>query len=128
MLRNTISVICIGFLLGGCVSAGNATLKDETEASVSDKLTEGKTTMPEVRAIFGSPIATSFTSNGDEIWTYQFSKMQADAVNFIPYVGLFGSSTTGKQKQLVILFNQRDVVKRFSMTDSDVSAKSGIFQ
>ena len=127
MLR--ILIICLATLtLSACATTGNQSLKDETEASVENKITEGRTTQAQVQQMFGSPISTSFTSAGDEVWTYQFATMQADAVNFIPVVSAFGSSVSGKQKELVILFDRRDVVKRFSMTDSNVSTKSGLFR
>lgn len=128
MFKHIAAACLAGFTLTACVWTGNESLKDETEASVSDQLTEGRTTQAEVREKFGSPMSTSFTSDGNEIWTYHFSKMQADAVNFIPYVGLFGTSTSGNQKQLVVLFDDRDVVSKYAMSDSDISAKTGIFQ
>lgn len=127
MLR-TLFVFAVSTILVGCVSTGNEALKNETEASVEQKLTEGQTKKSEVKKMFGSPMSTSFTSAGDEMWSYQFSKMQADAINFVPYVGLFGSSASGEQKQMVVLFDKRDVVKRYSMTSSDVTAKTGLFQ
>jgi hypothetical protein len=54
--------------------------------------------------------------------------MNADAVNFIPVVNLFGSSMSGKRKELVILFDDADVVKRFNMSESDVQTKTGLFK
>ena len=110
-----------------CASAGSQTLKQETEASVGAKMTEDKTTKAEVRAMFGSPLVTSFTDGGLEMWTYELQDMTADAVNYIPIVNWFGSSSTGTRKQLVILFNEDDIVKKYSMSESPVKVKTGIF-
>lgn len=77
--------------------------------------------------MFGSPAKTSFTDGGLEIWTYERSKMHADAVNYIPIVNLFGSSASGIRKELVILFDDKDIVKRFSMSESPETVKTGIF-
>jgi hypothetical protein len=55
------------------------------------------------------------------------TKMHGDAVNFIPVVNLFGSSASGQKKELVVLFDSNNVVKRYSMSESAVSRKTGIF-
>ena len=114
-------------LLAGCASVGNETLRQETEASVQTKIVEGKTTKPEVRGMFGSPLKTSFTDGGLEIWTYEFSKVSADAVSYIPIVNLFGATASGTKKELVVLFDKAGVVQRFSMSESDVKQKTGVF-
>ena len=115
-------------LFVGCASSGNQSLKKETESSVNQKIAVGRTSKREVRAHFGSPFQTSFTDGGLEIWTYELAKMKADAVNYIPLVGLFGSSASGTKKQLVILFDEKDMVKKFSMSDSPVAVKTGVFR
>jgi outer membrane protein assembly factor BamE (lipoprotein component of BamABCDE complex) len=111
----------------GCASVGNESLRQESESSVQTKIVEGKTTREEVRAMFGSPAATSFTDGGLEIWNYELSKMKADAVNYIPLVGLFGSSASGTKKTLVVLFDENNVVKKYTMSESPVKVKTGVF-
>ena len=54
--------------------------------------------------------------------------MRSDAVNYIPVVNWFGSSMSGTRKELVVLFDDSDVVKRVNMSESDVKTKSGIFK
>ncbi|MBB3182844.1 hypothetical protein FHR95_000368 [Halomonas fontilapidosi] len=71
---------------------------------------------------------TSFTDGGMEIWEYSLSEVSADAINFVPVVNLFGSSASGKKKDLTILFDEDDVVHRYSMSNSDVSHKTGLFR
>jgi outer membrane protein assembly factor BamE (lipoprotein component of BamABCDE complex) len=120
------ALLVIG-LVSGCASTGNETLRAETEASMGQKITEGKTTKAEVRAMFGSPLKTSFTNGGLEIWNFEFSNVSADAVSYIPIVSMFGGSASGKKKELVVLFDDKDVVKRYSMSESDVTTKTGLF-
>lgn len=112
--------------LFGCASAGNEKLGVESVGTVSTKIVEGKTTKDEVRTMFGSPFKTNFTDGGLEIWNYEFSKVSADAVSYIPIVNLFASSVSGKKKELVVMFDQQNIVKRYSMSESDVSQKSGM--
>lgn len=111
----------------GCASQGNQSLKKETEASVQGKIKEGQTTKASIKTMFGSPATTSFTDGGKEIWTYELNNISADAIEYIPVVNWFGSSYSGKKKQLVVMFNG-DTVSKFSMSESDVSAKSGLFK
>lgn len=114
-------------MLTGCASVGNESLRKETESSVSQKIVQGKTTKSEVKAMFGSPTKTSFTDGGLEVWNYDFSNVSADAISYVPIVNLFGGSASGKKKELVVMYDISDVVKRFSMSESDVTHKTGLF-
>ncbi|MBV8471374.1 MAG: hypothetical protein JOY60_16095 [Burkholderiaceae bacterium] len=118
--------VCAVFMLAGCASSGNAVLKSETETSVKDKLVEGKSTKSDVRNIYGAPMKTSFTDNGSEIWTYEFSNMSADAISYVPIVNLFARSASGTKKELVVLYDKSDVVQRFTMSESNVTVKGGL--
>jgi hypothetical protein len=121
-------VLAIAALMGGCASTGNQTLKTESEISVASKIVVGETSAAEIKSMFGSPYESSYTDGGLQIWKFRLDDMNADAVNFIPVVNLFGSSMSGKRKELVILFDDADVVKRFNMSESDVQTKTGLFK
>lgn len=121
------SAMISAFVLTGCASVGNESLRKETESSVGQKIVQGKTTKSEIKIMFGSPTKTTFTDGGLEIWNYDFSNVSADAVSYIPIVGIFGGSASGKKKELVVMYDTADVVKRFSMSESDVSHKTGLF-
>lgn len=114
------------FILSGCVSSGNQTLKTESEASITTKIVENVTTQAEIKAMFGSPYETKFTDGGLEIYTYRLDDLQSDAINYVPFVNLFVTSYSGTRKELVVLFNENGTVKRFSMSESDVQTKSGL--
>ena len=115
-------------LLLGCSSTGNRALKNETEQSISQKILEGKTTMAEVKTMLGSPLSTSFTDGGLVIWTFRFTEKQATATSYIPVVYLFSSGTKGTTKELKILFDDEDIVKKLSMTESKTETKAGLIQ
>ena len=114
-------------VLTGCASVGNETLRAESESSVQKKISEGKSTKSEVRSMFGSPMKTSFTDGGLEIWTYEFTKVSADAISYVPLVNLFGASVSGTKKELVILFDKSGLLQRYSMSESEVKQKTGVF-
>jgi outer membrane protein assembly factor BamE (lipoprotein component of BamABCDE complex) len=122
-----LAVFAAVLVLAGCAGTGNDSLRSESEATVSTKIVEGKTTKDEIRNLFGSPAKTDFTDGGLEIWRYEFTKVSGDAVDFVPVVNLFGSSASGKKKELVVMFDTSNIVKRYSMSVSDVSHKTGLF-
>jgi outer membrane protein assembly factor BamE (lipoprotein component of BamABCDE complex) len=122
-----LTIIATTLAISGCASVGNETLRSESESSVKAKMVEGKTTKPEVRAMFGSPMKTTFTDGGLEVWTYEFSKVSADAVSYIPIVNMFGASASGTKKELVAMFDASGILKRFAMSESDVKQRTGVF-
>jgi outer membrane protein assembly factor BamE (lipoprotein component of BamABCDE complex) len=122
------AAVCVAALtLAGCASKGNESLRKETELSIGTKLTEGKTTKTEVRKMLGSPLKTSFTDGGLEISTYEFDNVTSDAINYVPVLNWLGSSASGTKKELVILFDKANVVQRYSMSESDVKVKTGLY-
>jgi hypothetical protein len=120
-------IVVSSMLATGCASVGNESLRKESEVSVAQKIVQGKTTKNEIKGMFGSPTKTTFTDGGLEIWNYDFSNVSADAVSYVPIVNLFGASASGKKKELVVMYDQADVVKRFAMSESDVTQKTGLF-
>ncbi len=120
------SVVALA-VLSGCASVGNESLRKESESSVTKKIFEGKTSKDEIRSMFGSPNKTSFTDGGLEIWNFDFTNVSADAISYVPIVNLFGASASGKKKELVVMFDQGNIVKRYSMSEADVTQKTGLF-
>ena len=127
-MQKIILVLITSLFLVSCASTGNQTLKTESEVSIASKIQQGVTTAPEIKAMFGSPYETTYTDGGLMIWKYRLDDMRSDAVNYIPVVNWFGSSMSGTRKELVVLFDDNDVVKRVNMSESDVKTKSGIFK
>ena len=122
-----IGTIFVTILITACASTGNQTLKNETELSVTEKIVKGETTATEVKAMFGSPFETSYTDSG-YLRKYRLDDLKADAVNFFPFVNMFGSSMSGTRKELVILFDENDVAKKANMCESKVETKTGAFK
>lgn len=125
--NSAFAALALGSLfLSGCASVGNQSLKKETEQSVAAKITEGTSTKAQVRGQFGSPAKTTFTDGGHEVWTYELANMSADGISYVPILGLFAGSTSGTKKELVVMFDLKGVVKRFSMSESPISMKTGL--
>lgn len=127
MRRSSLTVLVLASLmLTACVSVGNDSIADATNESVSKHLVKGKTTQADVRKAFGDPIKTSFTSNGNESWEYEFSRMQSKVTNFIPYVNLVHSGAEGDKKSLVVFFDKAKVVQDFTMSTSRIDVSQGL--
>ncbi len=91
-------VIAVALALAGCMTAGNSSIQDETQQSLSQKITKGKTTREEVRVALGDPTASGFSDTGKEQWTYQLSTASPKLTNFIPYVNWIDSGSVGKKQ------------------------------
>jgi len=124
--KGTVVILGLG-LLAGCASSGNEALRHESSQTIANKVIEGKTTSSEVQNMFGAPTSTSFTGNGLEIWQYDFEKVSADAISYIPIVNSFGGTASGTKKELTILFDDHNVVKKVKMTEAAVKHKTGLF-
>lgn len=121
-------LVALSILLGvaGCISSGNESIADATGATVASQLIKDKTTQAEVRRLYGDPIKTAFTSNGNETWEYEFSRMQSKVTNFIPYVNLVHSGAEGDKKSLVVFFDKQKVVQDYTMSTSKVDVSQGL--
>jgi outer membrane protein assembly factor BamE (lipoprotein component of BamABCDE complex) len=117
------------FLLG-CANQGSVVLKKLSESDVNKQIIVGKTTRNQVRAAFGSPLETTYTDGGLEIWKYRFEVTTGwNAANIASQtltLGLAGSRQVGVEKELIILYNDDYTVKRFNMSASPVQRGTGL--
>jgi outer membrane protein assembly factor BamE (lipoprotein component of BamABCDE complex) len=122
--------ICLTLcLLVGCANTGSTVLKKLSESDVNLNIHPGKTTRAQVRAMYGSPLATSYTDGGLEIWTYNYEDTTglnaANIASATLTLGLAGSRQIGTEKELIILFNDDYTVKRFNMSEAPVQRGTG---
>ncbi|MEO6562312.1 MAG: outer membrane protein assembly factor BamE [Nitrosospira sp.] len=118
--------IAVITLVAGCATSGNEKLKDHTQSSISQQITEGKTTKSQVTAALGQPVSVSFTDAGNEIWTYRHARATPQARNFIPFARLVSSAADVKTKELVIMFNKDAVVVKYTLRETEEVIKSGL--
>ncbi len=124
-------VFVIIAMLAGCATTGNESIKDTDEAQVKAQLVEGQTTKQQVQAIFGSPVETSYTDSGALIWKYLYDDTSALTIETVGSVlltlGLAGIKSEGTRNELVILFDENDVVRKFNMSNSEIESGTLLF-
>jgi len=132
MVSRILFILVASIFVVGCASKGSTAIKDVDEKKVRAQIVEGKTTREEVRALFGSPLETTYTDAGLEIWKYQYDDttgFTAETVgSVILTLGLAGFTEEGTRNELVILFDEDYKVKRFNMSNSDVRTGTGLFK
>lgn len=122
-----LAVAALTLLISGCASVGNSKLADQSDATIAEQITIGATTQSDIIKTLGSPSSRFFDANGNEQWMYMHSRASADAINFVPFAPLFGTSTSGETKQLTIIFDENGIVKNYLMNTSDTGVRTGVF-
>ena len=124
-------LIMVPLNLVGCANEGSTIFNEVSEAEAQSKITVGKTTREEVRLMFGSPHETKNTNSGLEIWTYQYDDTTALNAETMASVfltlGLAGITQAGYRKELVVLFDENNTVKRYNMSKSPVTKGTSLF-
>lgn len=91
-----------------------------TMGMIKKEIIKGSTTQAEILQKFGSPNLVTKNRSNDEVWNYNRmsyeSKTGADGASFIFFGGSRAmSSTTSKSFDLMITFDEKDVVKDYSV-------------
>ena len=119
------------FLIAACANVGNQSVKGLTQAGVESSIVISQTTKSQIESKFGSPFESTYTDGGLMIWTYRYddtTALTAETVgSTVLTLGLAGMKTKGTRTELVILFDENDIVKRFNLSNSPIEAGTGIF-
>lgn len=117
-----ITIFFVITVISGCASSGvqemsNTTL---TAGNVKKEINKGVTTQADILQIFGSPNIITKNRNDDEVWNYNRMSYEAaygsDSGVLIFWGGSRAlSSTTTKSFDLIIIFDDKDVVKDYSI-------------
>ncbi|OCG07912.1 hypothetical protein A9G13_06805 [Gilliamella sp. wkB178] len=119
--------IILSLTLAGCGSSGNEKIRSETKDTISQKIVQNVTSKAEIENMFGAPDSTTFTESGLEIWKYTLVKVKAKGVNFVPIVNIFAAGTNDTKKEITILFDEHDIVKKYTYAETEGESRSGVF-
>ena len=109
--------------VGACASHGNDILRTQDARAVDRVIHDGRTTRSQVQGMYGAPTETSFANAQNEIWIYRWSRETARPENFVPYVGFLVASNDVQKKELVLLFNEQNIVVRHSMRETNETVR-----
>lgn len=123
----TSAIFIVAFLLSGCSSAGNQSLRNETSQSLQSKIIKNKTTKSEIITALGEPDTRTTLDSGNEEWTYSMDNNQFDATTFIPVVGLLTGGAQTQAKTLEIEF-KGETVSKWSFSENNSRMNTGLIQ
>ena len=112
-------------LTAGCASFPkvdqSAQQSNLTHGNVKSQITKGQTTQAEILQIFGAPNITTKNKNQQEVWNYHkisyesFGAQKDDVYFFLQGGSRAFSSTTSRSFDLIITFDNNDVVNDYSV-------------
>ena len=113
-------------VLSGCAStAGNQSIKNETQQSIASKIIKGRTTKQDISREFGDPTRKTTVDTNEDMWFYSIMNSNMSAISYIPIAGLFSNGTDMKSKALTVTF-QGDKVENWSFSESNDSVHNGL--
>ena len=87
-----------------------------TMGVVKSKIEKGTTTQEEILKIFGSPNIITKNRTDNEVWSYnKMSVARKEGETFFVFGQKASSSTTNQSFDLIIIFNEEDVVIDYSV-------------
>lgn len=117
-----LSFCIVSILFFGCASSGVKEMSNTnlTSGKVKMEIKKGVTTQAEILQIFGSPNIVTKNRSNDEVWNYNRMSYESaygsDGGGFIFWGGSRAvSSATTKSFDLIIIFDDKDVVKDYSI-------------
>lgn len=132
MKKIILLVLCISLTaISGCANSGNKSVKNVSQEQAERTIVAGETSKQDIQRIFGAPIETDYTDGGLLIWKYRYDDTSALNLETVASVyftlGLAGTKSKGTRNELVVLFDENDIVKRFNMSNSPIEIGTGIF-
>ena len=107
--------ILSALVLAACSMVPENSPQRETQESINQKISKGRTTKAEVKAMFGEPGSTTTKERGGEEWRYKMSS-PASTVKIPGFERFFGSGTE-KDKSLLVDFDRRGIVTNYSLDE-----------
>lgn len=113
-----IFLAAIVVLLTGCYSTGQP-----IDTAKANQFVKGETTESEVIEALGKPTTITTNDLGEKQISYLHTDADVDAATYIPIVGIFAGGATGTAKTLTVSFDNKGIVKDWSMSESVVRSE-----
>ncbi len=115
-MKRIAAILAAALCLAGCSTVGNGRLEQLDDTQAHTLLVPGRTTRDEVRRALGDGAVIRFES-GLETWHYDYRAGIAKGWDDVPFVNLVVARLDRPVKELVILFDARGVLKRWSLQE-----------
>ena len=103
-------------VLAACSAVTENSPQRETQESINQKITKGKTTKAEVKLMFGEPVSTTSKERGAEAWRYKMAASSSSTIKIPGFEKFFGSGTD-KDRTLSVDFDRRGIVTSYSLDE-----------
>jgi hypothetical protein len=112
-------VIAAGILMGAVIGCNPTEFgqKQISDPSKIGQIQKGVSTKASIKAAFGDPQGIDFQANGDEIWSYSYSKSSINPANLIPVVDIVHHVDPSQTTGLSVTFDDRGFVKAYSVNN-----------
>ncbi len=113
----------IVFGLMACATTKAPQKSNLTLGVIKTRIQEGVTSQAEIVRLIGSPNIITKNKEGQEVWTYSRQSFDAESGGFGGGVLIFGgsqafSSASSKSFDLIITFNDKNLVQNYSVISS----------
>lgn len=115
------AVFALAILFVGCASVGT-----EMNVAQMQQIEKGVTTRSDLVAQFGAPMSIGLDAEGRATAMWYANQVRSSARNFIPVYGMLRQEMNMDMQQLVVIFDDADVVESFTFNDSAMPVKSGV--
>ncbi|WP_158923487.1 outer membrane protein assembly factor BamE [Acidisphaera sp. S103] len=122
VLANTLMICTVALPLAGCGGSqmGSSAVADPNKQA---QIQKGVSREADIQMLFGAPNGKSFTENGDEVWTYSYSKTQVNAATYVPVVGMFAGGAQSDTSVLTVTFDRNGVVKAYGTENAHAASR-----
>jgi hypothetical protein len=119
-----VCVLITCLIISGCAtfpqSKEPVTKSNLTVGTIKTKIAKGQTTQAEILELFGSPNLVTKNRENNEVWNYNKMSFESKVGEDGTWLLLWGGSramatTTTKSFDLIIEFDEKDIVKDYSV-------------
>lgn len=121
MTRQSLIAVALAASLASCVSTGTKVTEDQIT-----QFQKGKTTEAEIIAKLGKPNTTGLNSDGLRVDNYTYMRASADAVDFVPVVGLLAGGATSQVTTVTFTFDKTGVLTTYTTVSGTQDVHTGL--
>ena len=117
---SVLSAIAFSLIVAGCASSGR-----EINTTNASKIQKGVSTKADVKRLVGEPQQISNDSDGNQTWSYTYTRATAKGTSFIPIAGAFMGGVNTQNQSLIVKFNPEGTVTFVESSYGGMSVDTG---